>query len=582
MKGISSLSAGAARTPIGEFIEEIKPELHRAALFGFAITMLSLAPSWYMLEVYDRVINSMNVRTLAMLTLAALGLYLMMEVLEWARGELLHNLGLRLEKHFCDRVFDAVFRLGSRQTSIGIQPFNDLRTLREFLNTSAATALIDAPLSAIFLILLFVIHPALGAFALFFALIQVYIAYQNERLTQPPLAEANRMAIAAQNYASNALRSAQVIESMGMLPAILRRWMERQSRFLSLQALASDRAGSRAAVAKALQNVLSSGLLGLAAWLMLRNALPGGGAMLIIASILGGRALAPLVQLIASWRSVVEARDARQRLDKLLGEHPPRPVGMPLPPPRGNLSVEALVAAAPGSQTAILRGISFYLSAGTCLVVAGPSAAGKSTLARLLVGVWPPIAGKVRLDGADVFTWDKAQLGPYIGYLPQNIELFDGTLAENIARFGEADKGKVETAARLVGIHATIAALPQGYDSRIGEEGCILSGGQRQRVALARAIYGDPKLVVLDEPNAHLDEDGDKALLATLLELKRRGTTLVVISHRTSVLPAADAMLILREGQIVAFGPRDEVLSALAKANAASKQSSLPAQGDAR
>ncbi|MFN3595378.1 MAG: type I secretion system permease/ATPase, partial [Thiobacillaceae bacterium] len=519
--------------------------------------------AWYMFEVYDRVINSLNVTTLLMLTLLLLGLLALLEALEWVRGQVLHEAGLMLENHLGERVFDAVFAANLARPTGSAQPLNDLRTLREFLGSPALTAILDAPTASLFLLLLFLIHPALGGFALALAVVQVYIAYLTERTTNPPLTEANRMAITAQTYASNGLRNAQAIEAMGMLPHILQRWMGLQRRFLGKQAEASDHAGSKGAAAKVLQYILSSGLLGLSAWLLLEGSLPGGGAMLIVAGILGGKTLAPLVQVIGGWKQVVGARLAWGRLDELLRQAPQRRAGMPLPPPKGDLSVEGVIAAAPGTQAAILRGVSFQLPAGKCLIVVGPSAAGKSTLARVLTGVWPTLTGKVRLDGADVHAWNKAELGPHVGYLPQDIELFEGTVAENIARFGEVDMAKVEAAARLVGLHETILALPAGYDTPIGEEGAILSGGQRQRVGLARAIYGNPRFVVLDEPNANLDEAGDAALLAALQHLKAQGTTLVVISHRTSVLPAADAMLVLRDGQAVAFGPRDEVLAAL-------------------
>ena len=358
-----------------------------------------------------------------------------------------------------------------------------------------------------------------------------------------------------------------------MLGPILERWMQKQKRFLHLQALASDHAGGKGAAAKMVQNILTSGLLGLGCWLMLQGELAGGGSMMIIASIIGGKVLAPLVQVIASWKSIVQARDAYQRLANLLETIPKEAPGMALPVPGGNLSVEAIVAGAPGSQIAILRGVSFALKAGQALVILGPSAAGKSTLARLLVGIWPAQSGKVRLDGVDIFAWNKSELGPHIGYLPQSIELFDGTVAENIARFGEVDTAKVEAAARAVGLHETILALPAGYDSRIGDEGCFLSGGQRQRVALARAVFGNPRFVVLDEPNSSLDEAGQMALLHTLTALKSGGTTLVVITHRTSVLPIADVMLILRGGQVAAFGARDEVLATLAKARESARAS---------
>ncbi len=559
-----------------DLFDEVRPVLKRVLWFGLLVNLLSLAPTLYMLEVYDRVVNSRSTETLLMLTLLVLGMYLLMEVVDWVRGQMLHGAGLMVERALGDRVFNAAFAANLRRYVGANNALADLRTLREFLPTPAVTAIMDAPMASIFLLLLFLINPALGWFALAIALLQTYLAYLTERSTQPPLMAANRMAIAAQSYAGSVLRNAQVIEAMGMLEDVQQRWMSKQRQFLYLQALASDNAGGKGAAAKVLQNVLASGLLGLACWLALQGELDAGGSMMIIASILGGKVLAPLVQVITQWKAVVNARDAYQRIVKLLEQLPEREYGMSLPAPSGALSVEAVVAGAPGSQAPILRGVNFALPAGRTLVIAGPSAAGKSTLARLLVGIWPAMAGKVRLDGADVHAWNKAELGPHIGYLPQGIELFDGTLAENIARFGEVDQAKVEAAARAVGLHEIIAALPGGYDARIGEEGCFLSGGQRQRVGLARAIYGEPKFVVLDEPNSSLDDAGEQALLQTLQALKQRGTTLVVITHRTSILPVADAMLVLREGQIALFGPRDEVLAALTKAQSA-VQSTPPA-----
>jgi len=340
----------------------------------------------------------------------------------------------------------------------------------------------------------------------------------------------------------------------------------RQREFLKLQAQASASAGGFQAVSKLLQTTLGSALLGLACWLLLYNELRGGAGMMIVASILGGRMLAPLVQLVSQWQSVVNVRDAWGRLDGLLKAVPPRPDAMALPTPRGVLQVEQLVAGAPGNPVPIVRGVQFALAPGEVLAVVGPSAAGKTTLARLLVGLWQAQAGKVRLDGADVYAWDKAELGAHLGYLPQGVELFEGTLAENIARFATVEPHKVEAAARAVGIHDFIVSLPQGYESEVGPQGARLSGGQRQRVALARALYGDPVLVVLDEPNSSLDEEGDAALAQAIQAAKGRGTTFVVMTHRTSVLGVADKMLVLRDGQQVAFGPRDEVLTALQRA----------------
>jgi ATP-binding cassette subfamily C exporter for protease/lipase len=443
---------------------------------------------------------------------------------------------------------------------------NDFRTVREFLNNPVLVACMEAPVALVFLLLIFAMSPVLGWTTVAAALLQTLVAWLNQRGTQPPLLAANRSAIGAQQYADGSLRNAQVIESMGMLRDIHRRWMDKQHEFLNLQAKASEAGGLFQAAGKFLQNVTSSALLGLGAWLLLRNELNGGAGMMIIGSVLGGRVLAPLVQIVSQWQAVVKVRDAWARLDQMLAGSQVSLPAMALPPPGGSVAVEAVVAVAPGSQIPILKGLTFALQPGEVLAVVGPSASGKTTLARLLAGVWPANSGKVRLDGADVYTWNKAELGPYVGYLPQGVELLEGTLADNIARFGEIDRDKVEAAARAVGLHEMIMALPQGYDNPVGREGAMLSGGQRQRVGLARAIYGAPVFVVLDEPNSSLDESGDAALASAILQLKSRGTTFVVMTHRTSVLAVADKMLILQDGQSRAFGPRDEVLAALAKA----------------
>ena len=562
---------------------QLQPYFRSAAWLSLVASLLVLAPSAYMLEVYDRVVNSRSHMTLAMLTLLVLVVFVVMEVLDWARGQLMHQASLALDQQLSERIFNAIFEANRKRVAGGTaQPMNDFRSVREFLNNTVLIACMEAPVSLVFLMLIFAMSPVLGWSAVAAAILQTFIAWLNQRGTQPPLLAANRSAIAAQQYADGSLRNAQVIESMGMLRDIHRRWMDKQREFLNLQAQASDAGGAFQAASKFLQNVTSSMLLGLGAWLLLRNELNGGSAMMIIASVLGGRVLAPLVQIVTQWQSVVNVRDAWSRLDQLLAALPVRPPSMSLPAPHGDLTVEALVAAAPGSQVPILRGVAFGLSAGEVLAVVGPSASGKTTLARLLVGLWPAASGKVRLDGVDVFTWDKSELGPHLGYLPQGVELFDGTLAENIARFGEVEMHKVEAAARAVGLHETILALPQGYDSPVGREGAMLSGGQRQRVGLARALYGDPMFVVLDEPNSSLDEAGDAALASAILQLKARGTTLVIMTHRASVLAVADKMLVLHDGQTRAFGPRDEVLAALAKASAQQKPPVDPSTASTR
>ena len=554
-----------------------KPHYWRAFRFALIGALLVLAPTAYMFEVYDRVVNSRSHTTLIMLTVILVIAYIVMEVLDWARSETMREAGQLLDQRMAPRVFQAMYESNLRRMGPpSIQPMNDFRTVRDFLHHPVLGALMESPISLVFMFILFLASPVLGWAAVAGAVVQVGLAWLNERSTNPPLTEANRSAIAAQQYADGSLRNAEVIEAMGMLHHIHARWIEKQHAFLGLQAQASDKAGAFQAGSKFVQTTMGSLLLGLGGWLILENALPGGPGMMIVASVLGGRMLAPLVQMVSQWRAVVNVRDAWRRLEQLLTQIPERPEAMSLPAPRGVLSVEHVIAGAPGSNAPILRGIAFALQAGEVLAVVGPSASGKTTLARLLVGLWPTVSGKVRLDGADVFSWDKLELGPYLGYLPQGVELLEGTLAENIARFGEVDMDKVQAAARAVGLHEFILSLAQGYDSPVGRDGAMLSGGQRQRVALARALYDEPVFVVLDEPNSSLDEAGDAALAQAITQLKARGTTFVVMTHRTSVLAVADKMLVLREGSQQAFGPRDEVLAAL---NQAAAQANQQAQG---
>jgi ATP-binding cassette, subfamily C, bacterial exporter for protease/lipase len=565
-------------TELSDAVWSLQPYFVRAFWFSIVATALVLAPTIYMLEVYDRVVNSRNYMTLAMLTVAVLGAYVVMELLEWARAEVLQSAGLELDRKLGDRVFTAIFAANLRKLAGGtIQPIMDLRNVRDFIQSPVVLATMELPIAFVYMILLFAISPILGWIAIAGAIVQVGIAWANERATQPPLVAANRTAFAAQQYADGTLRNAQVIEAMGMQRDIHRRWADRQRMFLGLQAVASDRAGGYQSLTKFLQTTMGSLLLGLAAYLLLHNELNGGGAMLIIASIFGSKMLAPLVQMVTQWRSVVTVRESWQRLDQLFTAVPAPVPGMPLPAPRGSLQVESVVATAPGGNLPILKGVAFGLQPGEVLAVIGPSASGKTTLARMLVGLWPSLGGKVRLDGADVYAWDKSELGPHVGYLPQDVELFEGTIAENIARFGEVEQAKVEAAAKAVGLHDLIMDLPEGYESPVGLEGAMLSGGQRQRVALARAIYGDPVFVVLDEPNSSLDEAGDAALAAAILQAKARGTTFVVMTHRASIFPVVDKILVLRDGQVQAFGPRDEVLGAMSKAAAQVQQRAVAA-----
>ena len=552
---------------LSQALEPLRPEIYRAIGFSLLISFLALSPTVYMLEVYDRVVNSRSDVTLLMLTLIVVLAYAVMELLEKVRGALMRASGVRLDTSLSKRVYDAMF-MGylKRQVGGSMQVLNDLKLVREFLANPALMAVMEAPVALVALALIFAINPLLGWSALVGALVQVGITWMNERASRKPLMEANLAAQNAQQFADASLRNAHVMESMGMLDAVHGQWQKRKKEFLALQAQASEGAGFWTAMSKLLQLVMSSLLLGLGAWLLLSNSLNGGASMMIIGSVLGGRVLAPLSQLVAQWNAVVNVRSAWARLEGLLEQVPPKPEAMALPAPKGYLTVEGLVAGAPGQQVPIVRGVQFSLAPGEVLAVVGPSASGKTTLARLLVGLWPAMSGKVRLDGADVHTWDKSELGPYLGYLPQGVELLEGSLAENIARFGDVDMAQVEAASRLVGLHELIMSMPQGYNSPIGRDGAMLSGGQRQRVGLARALYGKPVFVVLDEPNSSLDEAGDLALANAIAALKKLGPTFVVMTHRTSVLGVADKMLIMRDGAQQAIGPRDEVLAALQKA----------------
>lgn len=555
------------QTPPSELalaFDPLKPVLMRAAGFSMIISLLALSPTVYMLEVYDRVVNARSGMTLTMLTIMVILAYAVMEVLEKVRGAMMRAAGVQLDEKLSERVYAAMFQgFLRRHVTGGMQVLNDLKLVREFLYNPALLAVMEAPVALVALALIFAINPLLGWSAVIGAIAQMGVAYMNERATRKPLNEANRSAVGAQQFAEASLRNAHVMESMGMLDAVHARWQKRQREFLSHQAQASEGAGLWTAMSKLIQQLMGSLLLGLGAWLLLGNALNGGGSMMIIGSVLGGRVLAPLGQVVAQWNAVVNVRSAWARLEALLAQIPEKPEAMPLPAPKGFLTVEALIAGAPGQQVPIVRGVQMAAQPGEVVAVIGPSASGKTTLAKLLVGLWPAISGKVRLDGADVHTWDKAELGPYLGYLPQGVELLDGTLAENIARFGDVDMVQVEAAARLVGLHELIMSMPQGYNSPIGRDGTMLSGGQRQRVGLARALYGKPVFVVLDEPNSSLDEAGDAALANAIAALKQLGTTFVVMTHRSSILGVADKILLMREGAQQAFGPRDEVLAAL-------------------
>ena len=533
--------------------------------------MLLLVPAIYMLQIYDRVLTSRNQDTLVMLTVIMVVMYVIVGFLEWIRSQLLIRMGNRMDQRLSGKVFRAAFEkslhFGSANAT---QYFYDLTNIRQFLTGSGLFAFFDSPWTPIFIVVIFYIHPLLGVFSIVSAVFLLCMAILTELVSRKPLSEANKLHNTASTFAGANLRNAEAIEAMGMLSHVRDHWYQKHERFLKLQAMASERASVIASVSKFARLTSQSLILGLGAYLAIRNIITPG--MMIAASILMGRALSPVEMAIGIWRQFASTRASYKRLEEILSAFSERQKGMSLPPPTGRVAVSSLIAVPPGTTRQILKGVSFEAAPGDVVAIIGPSAAGKTTLARMIVGIWQPFAGGVRLDGVEVSTWDKAELGPSIGYLPQDIELLDGTLAENIARFGEIDSEKVVLAAQATGIHEMVLQFPGGYDTPIGDGGMILSGGQKQRIALARAIYNDPVLIVLDEPNSNLDDAGEMALLQTLLKLKEAKKTVFVITHRTSILSMVDKVMLLVNGVMQAYGPRDEVLTLLRKAQQQQQQ----------
>ncbi len=561
---------------IAKTLMDFKGAFRTVGIFSAIINVIMLVPSLYMLQVYDRVLSSRNEVTLLMLTLMVLGAYLIMSALEFIRSFILIRIGAQLDMKLNKRVYTAAFEQNLKQTGGNAgQALQDLTNIRQFLTGNGPFAFFDAPWFPIYIIVIYLFDPMLGLFALGGTIVLVVLAYVNEVISKKPLAEASSMSIKSSNLATNNLRNAEVISAMGMLPNLMARWFKLHSSFLQLQAEASEKAGIVSALTKFVRMSMQSLILGVGALLVLDGKITPG--MMIVASILMGRATAPVDQLIGIWRNWSGTRSAYQRLNQLLEANPVGGAGMSLPKPMGQIAVESVTAAPPGSKVPVIKNLSFAIAPGEVLGIIGASGSGKSTLARLLVGVWPTASGKVRLDGSDVYSWKKEELGPSIGYLPQDVELFAGTVSENIARFGEIDSEKVILAAQRAGVHDMILHFPKGYDTPLGDGGGGLSGGQKQRLGLARAMYDDPSLIVLDEPNSNLDDLGERALVEAINDLKGRGKTIILITHRTSALSTTNKLLLLRDGTAQLFGSSDQVLAEIAKMSQQSKQSK---QGD--
>ncbi|MFL6833628.1 MAG: type I secretion system permease/ATPase [Xanthobacteraceae bacterium] len=539
------------------------------ALSGLT-NLLMLTGAIFMLEIYDRVLPSRSVPTLVGLAILAGGLFAAQGLIDLIRGRLLVRIGSALDEDVSERVFGAILRLPTKVARVGdgLQPLRDLDSVRSFLSGLGPIALFDLPWLPFYIAICYLLHPWLGYTALGGAIILIALTLLTEVLTRRPTKTAASFASSRSELAQAGHRNAEAIVAMGMMGRMVRRWGEANRQYMAGQWAASDVVGGLGALSKVLRMMLQSAMLGVGAYLVIRQDATGG--IIIAGSILAGRALAPVDLAIAHWKAFAACRQSWHRLNKLLALLPPEQAPMLLPAPKERLSADNASVAPPGSSKAVLQDVSFKLERGNALGVIGPTGSGKSSLARLLVGVWQPARGKVRLDGCTFDQWSSEVLGRHIGYLPQDVELLGGTVAQNIARFEpDADPQAIVAAAKAAGVHELIIELPEGYETHVGERGETLSAGQAQRIALARALYGDPFLVVLDEPNSNLDAAGDEALTQAILGVRARGGIVVVIAHRPSAIAGVDLLLVLKQGRAQAFGPKDEVLSKVLQRDAA-------------
>jgi ATP-binding cassette subfamily C protein len=558
-----------ASTPRSEFRMAIMPA--RQAFLGIALfscisNVLLLTASFYMMQIYDRVLPSRSVPTLIALSVLAAFLFAFQGAIDLIRGRLLVRLAASLDESLSTRIYDCIVQLPLRKANLsdGLQPLRDLDGVRSFLSGLGPTVLFDMPWMPLYLGIIFAFHPVLGLAALAGAVVLVILTVFTEIRTRAPTQVATSHGISRNGLAETSRRNAEVLVAMGMAPPMRNRWSEANQNYMTGQKGLSDLAGGLGAISKVVRMMLQSGVLGLGAYLVIHEEASAG--VIIASSILTARALAPVDLAIAHWRAFVAARQSWRRLTKLLALLPPPVQPMQLPRPRHNLAVKNASVAPPGAAGAVVTDVSFALKAGQGLGVIGPSASGKSSLARMLVGVWQPARGKVSIDGASLDQWDTAALGRHVGYLPQNVEFFAGTVAENISRFDvNANPENILAAAHAAGVHDLIVSLPNGYETDIGEQGYVLSAGQQQRIALARALYGDPFLIVLDEPNSNLDAEGEASLARAILGVRARGGIVVVVAHRSSAIAGVDTLLVMADGRVQAFGPKEEVLAKMVR-----------------
>ena len=557
------MNVNSKKTELEQAIYYCRSAFYTAAFFSLFINLLMITPAIYMLQVYDRVLSSGSESTLLVITLLLVFLFISMGLLEWMRSLILVRVSSKLETLLNSRLFTVSFKqalYSGGQNSNG-QPLEDLTALRQFMTGNGLFAFFDMPWIPIYMAILFLFHPAIGWLAVATAIILVVFAIFNEKSTSKWLQRANVLAMQNRSRLGKNLMNAEVVESMGMLGNLKGRWLEQVNKVLFLQSKASTNAGFWVSLSKVFRMTAQSLVLGLGAYLALQQEISPG--IMIAGSILLGRALAPIDLLIGTWKGFIAARGQYTRLNELLKKVPQEGEPMQLPDPEGNIRVENILVVPPGGKIPVVKGVNFAVEKGQLIGVIGPSGAGKSTLARALLGVWPIHSGKVRLDGADIAQWDREALGSFIGYLPQDVELFEGTISENIARFGTVDPNKVIAAAMKADVHEFILRMPAGYDTVISGSGGVLSGGERQRIGLARALYGDVRLVVLDEPNSNLDDQGEQALMNALITLKSEQVTVLIISHRPSVLKVVDQIILMKEGVLVDYGTTANVLAKL-------------------
>jgi ATP-binding cassette subfamily C exporter for protease/lipase len=541
--------AWLARSDLGRALWTFRREFAWVGVFSAIANLLMLSPTLYMMQVFDRVMHSRSELTLVALSLIILVFFATLAFAEWLRSRLLVRAGVRFDEFLNARVFTATFEANLNQaTNNPVKAFSDLTNVRQFLTGNGVFAFFDTPWTPVYIGVLFLMHPMLGWTSVFFLVVLALMAWYGNRLTAPLHEKAQDDTVSTSTYLNGKLRNAEAVHAMGMVSNLRRQWLPIYTGQLVSQRTAAQRARQVQATVKFVQYTQQSLILAVGAWLMIHNELSMGS--MIASNALMSNALRPISTMVSTWRMFVEARAAYLRLETLLNEHPERPEGHAAEVVRGEVTLRGLVATATNRPAPILKGLDAVFQPGEVIGIVGPSGAGKSTLARCLVGIWPQTEGEVLLDGRPIGEWNREELGPHIGYLPQDIEMFDGSIAENIARFGKVDSEKVIAAARATGIHDMVLRLPRGYDTPMGLAGQMMSGGQRQRIGLARAMYGDPELLVLDEPNANLDDPGVAALIRSVRKLKERGATVFMVVHQRNLLSVADRVMVMNDGVI--------------------------------